>query len=334
MMFQNGLHLAEEQFKNFIAGYNYNKNTNGKRISVGVLYTSGVDSSVLLDIASKFKDMLNYELRILYLGYGDLLYAKEADDIALKKAEQYGCKITMQVCNTKSHSPTFLDSVHEVSTNLLFKSEELDLILMPDTTDTMVETFLLRLLHGSKPAGLSGSTFLTTYNSDGNKRVIGRPFLGIERSVILDYARSNPVEFLTCEELHSMESTDITYIRNNIMPMINHRFNLRGFVESTTAIRALIDEVSQPELVIDVKSGDWSVGDFLNLSIGNRMFLIREYFKTVHQVELPARVVTDIRAKLQEDLTDLCIPIMSKFVIHKQDDRIRVAITKEVSVTV
>lgn len=325
MMFENGLHLAEEQFKNFVAGYNYNKNLNGKRIKVGVLYTYGTDSSVLLDIASKFKDTMNYELHILYLSYADFSRAKDADDIALKKAEEYGCKITMQVCNTKAHSVMFPDNVHEVYSDLIFKSEDIDLILLPDTTDTMVETFLLRLLNGTNPNGLRGSTFLTTYDNNGIKRDVGRPFLCIERSVVLDYARYNPVEFLTCEELHNMESLDLTYIRNNIMPMINHRFNLRGFIESITGVRKLVDEASAPNLSINILSGEWKLNDFINLSPGNRLFVIREYFKKVHDIDLTGDVLQNLNQALQGDITSLSVRIGdSRFMLLRDDEYIRV----------
>ena len=332
MMFENGLHIVEEQFKNFIAGYNYKKNPTGKKLNIGVVYSSGLDSSILLEVANNFKSTMNYDVHILYVSYPDTRRGLDADDLSVKKASKYGNKISMQICNTKCHSTKFNDDSFDAITDLIFKTPDLDVVLFPDTMDYVLETFLMRSLNGTTTENLRSATFLTSYDHDGVKQTIGRPFLGIKRAEMIDYARVFPVEFLSDDELYNIDVSDLVYIRNNLIPLINHRFNLNGFMKTVSNIREHVDMANNRTLDLDIKSGDWSVGDFLNLSIGNRMFLIREYFKVVHNVELPSQVVSDIRAKLQEDLTDLCIPVMSKFVIHKQDDRIRVAVTKEVSV--
>lgn len=331
MMFENGLHIVEEQFKNFMAGFNYSQNVTSKRLKIGVMYCSGIDTSVLLDVVNMYKQTFNYEVTMLYMSYADSKRGKDADDLAIKKAQTYNNQIKMEVCQAKRHTANYNELASDLIKRLLSQAEDLDLILTSDTADVVLESFLFNALTGCSTENLQGSDFLTTIKKDERTQHIGRPFLNLERAALMDYARVYPVEFYSDDEDFNIEISDRNYIRNNLVPLIIHRFNLTSFINTTSSIRDYIKLSNTRNLELDIRTGDWDVNDFLNLSTGNRMFLIREYFKLVHNVELSGPLLYHIRTKTEEDLFNLCIPIEEKFILVKEGDRIRVNLTKQVS---
>lgn len=333
MMFENGLHIVEEQFKNFMTGFSYSKNITSKRLKVGVMYCSGIDTSVLLDVVNKYQQTFNYEVTMLYMSYSDSKRGKDADDLAIKKAQIFNNKIKMEVCQAKRHTSNYNELAREMIKRLLTQADELDLVFTSDTADVVLESFLFNALSGCSAEKLQGSDFLTTIKKGEITQYIGRPFLNLERAALMDYARAYPIEFYSDDEDFNIEVSDRNYIRNNLIPLIVHRFNLGSFIDTTSSIREHIKLSNTRNLELDIKSGDWDINDFLNLSTGNRMFLIREYFKLVHDIDLSGPLLFHIRTKTEEDLFNLCIPIEEKFVLVKEGNRIRVNLTKQVSTT-
>lgn len=331
MRFLNGLHFAEEQFKNFMAGFKYVHLNDNRPLNIGVLCGAGLDTSVLLDIVNKYKLTFGYNVTILYISFLDFENGKIADTLMMRKAEMYGNHLVSEICNINKFEPKFVSAVSGVLGKIISETPDLDLILSADTIDDELETFLLNVLRGCEVHNLQGLDFVSPVNSKFGKRFIGRPFITTKKAILVDYSRSTSISYIIDDCSYTTTDSDRSYIANNLIPLIQHKFSMESFLRTISGIRKHITKSKEVSTKFDIKSGDWSVDDFLNLPIGNRMFLIREHFKSVHDIELSQPLLLSLRAKIEEDIFDLCVVIEEKFILVKEDGRIRVNQKKEVT---
>ena len=330
MFCENGLHWAEEKFKNFMAGFNYLHNNSNKRLNIGVLYSCGIDSSVLLDIVVKYREIYQYDVTMLYISFNDFKKAKEADDLALKMAEEYNINIKHSVCNLNLRQTGIKEEARNCMKDLGF-SEKFDLILTGHHADDQLETVLFRLFRGSGVDGLKGMEYITEFTRENEKRLFGKPFLEVKKSVIIDYARFSKIRFIEDDTNYNVDLSDRNYIRNNIIPLIEYRFNLNSINLTIENIKQFVKEHNEKQTSLDIYSGEWSINDFINLTPGNRVFVVREYFRVMHGYNFSHKVITEIRKKIEQDLSDLCIDLGNSFVLVRDKNTIKVDYVKSVT---
>ena len=321
------LNIVEDYFKNFMAGYNYNYNRSGNPIKVGILYSTGVDSSVLLHVANMYKETFNLEITILYISFNDFKNSEKADDIAKQMSEIYDNKIKLDVCDllNKSSGVKIMarDSMKELAL-----SENFDIVLTGHHTDDQIETVLFRLFRGSGVDGLCGMEYISEFVKDGRKVLFGKPFLEISKVDIIEYARLYDVTFIEDETNYNTDNSDRNYIRNEIVPIIKTRFNTHSINTTINNIKQYVKDQDNKNLNIDIYSGTWSVSDFISLSIGNRLFVIREYFRVIHGYNFNQKTLGELRRRLEEDISDLCVHLNNGFMVVKNKEFINCEYSK------
>ena len=84
--------------------------------------------------------------------------------------------------------------------------------------------------------------------------------------------------------------------------------------------------------MIDIRivDGFWYISEFIRLPIGNRVYVVREYFRQVLKTELSEEGVSILRKRLEEDLTDLYLHLAG-FVLTIRDNVIVVENPNKVS---
>lgn len=259
MQFECGLHLAEERFKNFMAGYNYTKNTSNKKLEIGVLFSGGLDSSVLLDVVNKYRKVFNYTVTVLYVSFSQFEKFENADNIVLKKAKEYNNKIRMEICSSEKNYPGLKEATRKAMNDVAFKTEELDLVLTAHHFDDQLETVLLRLFTGSTVEQLQGMEYVTEVTRNGKTIPFGKPFIEIPRSVLIDYTRCFHIDFIE-DDLgnYGTETSDRAYIRNNVLPWVEHRFNSVSIQKTLSNIKKSVQDFNGGKSKPDVN-------DFINI---------------------------------------------------------------------
>ena len=329
MFCENGLHLAEEKFKNFMAGFNYLHNPKNKKLKIGILYSCGIDSSVLLDIAVKYQATFNFEVTMLYISFNDFARSKEADNLAMMLATEYKIDMKHSVCNLANRFSGIKEEARNCMKDLGF-SENFDLILTGHHADDQLETVLFRLFRGSGVDGLKGMEYITEFVREDEKRLFGKPFLEVRKTAIIDYARFSKIHFIEDETNYNVDVSDRNYIRNNIIPLIEYRFNVNSIILTIENIKQFVKEYNEKQTNLDIYSGEWCINDFINLTPGNRVFVVREYFRVMHGYNFSHKVIAEIRKKIEHDLSDLCIDLGNSFVLIRDKDKIKVDYVKSV----
>lgn len=94
-----------------------------------------------------------------------------------------------------------------------------DVLLTAHHQDDVVETFLLQLLRGAGPHGLSG---IASHQPFAEGTLV-RPLLGVSRAQILDYARSHELNWIE-DPSNANTQHNRNYIRHEIMPALERRW--------------------------------------------------------------------------------------------------------------
>lgn len=120
------------------------------------------------------------------------------------------------------------------------------------TLNDQAETFLMKLLRGAGPAGLSGIMIERMHEPEGTTlstavRVI-RPLIEVSRTEILEYLERSGVQFR--EDAMNDETTfDRNWVRHNLIPLLESRFNpqLVSVLARSANLFAEADEFLQQE---------------------------------------------------------------------------------------
>lgn len=333
--FENGLHVVEEQFRNFMGGFRMINNPSGKPMNVGVVFSAGIDSSVLLDVACKYRQIYNFTVTLIYISVE--MFGRDntvTDNLAIKLANQYKTEILFDICpiSTRSSSESICNLIQGRLKEVVF-NKEFDLVMTRFNADDQLEGVLFNFFRGCKVEELTGSDFLTTWKDKEKTRILGRPFLNLDCNQLLDYARFNKVFFISGDVEYDIDIYDSSFIKSNIIPKIVQRFNRDAIRLTLSNISKYVAERNEPTIDINICDGFWYISEFIRLPIGNRVYVIREFMRQVHKVELSEDILAILRKRLEEDLTDLYLHI-GGFILTLKDNVVTVELAPKVSVTV
>lgn len=195
---------------------NINVSDKEKKITFAVAYSGGIDSQVLLNIAYKLKDKLNYNLIAIHVNYnlrgeesiGDEMFARDTAknyniDIYVKHIEKgsYNNKNT-QLEARKDRYSFFKE---------LYNKKIYDYLLIAHNKDDLTETIIYRMIKGS------GTNIYKALSK--KRKYVLRPILNFYRKDIENYAKENNLS-------HREDSSNKTNkysrnkLRNVIIPML------------------------------------------------------------------------------------------------------------------
>lgn len=198
--------------------------------------SGGHDSTALLDVLSKLKKELGFELILVHVNYG--FRGKDSDrdeEFVRKLAKKYKEKIYVKKLENKSYKlkPVNLeDYFRQIRYDFfeeIIKLEKAQKIAVAHHLNDQIETILMFFLRGSGPTGLAGME----YKRD---RII-RPFLDITREEISQYLKENKLKWHL-----DITNEDTAYRRNKIrhklIPFLEKEFNpnLKNTLKMTAQI--------------------------------------------------------------------------------------------------
>jgi tRNA(Ile)-lysidine synthase len=227
--------MMYKDFRQFILSLDgYSKN-----IKIGVSYSGGPDSGVLLHLFIRlFKEGLSVEPDIIYFDHGLRGEESKKENIFVRKtAVNYGLKLIEFKLDVKDHSAKYRLSTESAARDLRYSNYEklknyYDYIAQGHHASDNAETVFYNIIRGT---GLEGAA--------GIKKVRDkfiRPLLGSTKSEILEYARENNIEFI--EDRTNMESDfSRNKIRNILIPAIEKELG-RKIIEPVNRFSQICSE--------------------------------------------------------------------------------------------
>lgn len=195
----------------------FGKDLWGKNSKIVLCVSGGADSACMLDIFSKLAKKYNFSLIIAHVNYH--LRGKDSDkdeQFVAKLAEKYGLPVEITHWTEKTVTEDGLRNFRYEFFEKIRKQNKFDAIAVAHNKNDQVETFLMRIIRG---AGLSGLSAIKWKNGK-----IIRPLLGTSRKEILEYLKSEKLEYRT-DRTNATNLFLRNKIRNVLIPFLEKDFN-------------------------------------------------------------------------------------------------------------
>jgi tRNA(Ile)-lysidine synthase len=190
--------------------------------AVCVAYSGGLDSTVLLDVASVVCKEANIPLSAFHVNHGISSHAQQWQDHCQTQCEHRQITFITQSATLKKSPQKSLEAeardarYHMLNTY----AGESTLVLLAQHEDDQAETFLLQLKRGAGLQGLSAMPMLLT-KPCGTRYM--RPFLKLSRADLLSYAKQCSLNWVE-DESNKDDSYDRNFLRNQIIPRLASRW--------------------------------------------------------------------------------------------------------------
>ena len=203
----------EENNKKNLSNGIFNKE---RKITFAVAYSGGIDSQILLNIAYKLKDKLNYNLVAIHVNY-NLRGEESTNDemFARETAKNYNIDIYVKQIEKGSYNNKNTQLEARKDRYLFFKElydkKIYDYLLIAHNKDDLAETIIYRMIKGS------GTNIYKALSK--KRKYVLRPILNFYRKDIEEYAKENNLS-------HREDSSNKTNkysrnkLRNVIIPML------------------------------------------------------------------------------------------------------------------
>ena len=202
--------------------------------SIYVAYSGGIDSTALLYACFLLKQESKIKkLTAIHINHNLSKNAKLWESHCYNICNELDIKLIVKNIKIKT-SKDGLESAarkarYDIFSNLIKKDE---LLLVAHHADDVAETILFRLFRGTGIDGLEGPK---------KKRSIGRgtlirPLLQFTKKELLEFIDIHKVNYIE-DESNKESNQDRNFIRNEIMPLINERWNnFEKRIQSTSDI--------------------------------------------------------------------------------------------------
>ncbi len=194
----------------------------GNKKNVCIAFSGGIDSTALLYACYLLKkDGMLENTRAIHINHNlsnnSLLWESHCQKIC----DQLGINLIIKNIQVQKHKDGLESAArkirYEIFSEILKKDEQL---LLAHHADDVAETILFRLFRGTGLNGLEGPK---------EKRSLGkgnllRPLLKFTKKELYEFIDLNNISFIE-DESNKDSNQDRNYIRNEIMPIINKRWN-------------------------------------------------------------------------------------------------------------
>tara|TARA_B100000965_G_scaffold398474_1_gene416652 strand:- start:227 stop:1555 length:1329 start_codon:yes stop_codon:yes gene_type:complete len=231
---------------------------------IGVAYSGGLDSTVLLHTLSKetaFKNKIN----AIHVNHSISPNSDKWEEFCRKNADEFGVKFF-------SYKLEELEIVTEDNLRKIryekfdHWAESNDLILTAHHKDDQVETILFRFMRGT---GLNGLRGIPVWRKDGNSQ-FHRPLLDFSKRELYEYARNNKLKWVEDE---SNKDIDISrnFIRNKLLPIIKDKWpnaekSILHLSSEATRSNKILQSVAKEDLeTLVVKENSYDLNKYLSL---------------------------------------------------------------------
>ncbi len=311
--------------------YFVSENINIEGKNIGVAYSSGSDSSVLLSVmlALKTSNLLNFNLSLIHVNY-NLRGSDSTNDMLLAK------KIAMQ-----NSIPIYIKEVDKSvfeNENLQFKARtlrysffeevkedaKLDYILLAHHKDDLLEGIIYKMCRGS------GTSIIKSMRR--KIKYFLRPLIDVYKEDILIYATLNEVEYRD-DYTNKKNIYSRNKIRNVIVPTLsdihsNAKDNIINFCDrvykETSILRKRVNHAYKKSS-LNKKTIDTNKLSKYRIIIQNKV-LIR--FLVINKIEPTEKRILEIRKIIKSNRQNILLPI-DGFILVKRYNEIEIKNNKK-----
>lgn len=282
-----------------------------KTVCVGI--STGVDSSVLLDVLLKLKEELEFNIVLCHVNHKKRKQSEEEEKFIKKFAFEKNLKLEVfHLDNEEIHNDNFQSSSRlkrlTFFNDVMTKNDSSYVFLAHHLNDD-IETSIMHLIRGSNLKGYSGIEELSC-NKKG--RFILRPFLNVLKEDIYKYAKLNNVIYYE-DDSNNSDCYTRNRIRHHIVPRLfeenpNFKDQFKQYKETLYNAYLVVSE-KRDEFIkkcVNIKDDviSFDVRDFDNL---NDYFKAEVLFELLKKYELSKKNIEEIRNFISSNKPNICL---------------------------
>jgi len=183
--------------------------------------SGGLDSSVLLHVLAQHASARASGLRALHIHHGLHAHADAWADRCGRTCAALGIELTVMPVSVARHAGDGLEAAARDARYVAFAATlaDGDVLALGHHRDDQAETFLLRGLRASGPAGLAA---MRRWRTIGTTR-LWRPLLDTPRADLLAYAQANGLAWIE-DPSNADAAFDRNFLRERVLPLLRERW--------------------------------------------------------------------------------------------------------------
>ncbi|BDX07577.1 tRNA lysidine(34) synthetase TilS [Planctobacterium marinum] len=190
-----------------------------------VAYSGGVDSTVLLVLAAEFAGNNQIPVSAIHVNHNLSANAGQWQQHCIQTCEHLQVPLTVKCVAVDTKGKGVEAAAREARYAAIAEvASEHCLVLLGQHQNDQVETFLIQLLRGAGPEGLSGMA-QNSVNQYGTRLL--RPLLHATRGEVEQYARQQGLSWVE-DESNDNSDYDRNFLRNQVLPLIKQRWPEMG----------------------------------------------------------------------------------------------------------
>ena len=188
----------------------------GARLGLG--YSGGLDSSVLLHLLAGLRHELGYSLAAVHVHHGLSVNADAWAEHCRRVCDRLDIPLT--VCRVEVVADASgLEAAARAARYRAYAEQDVDYIVLAHHLDDQAETLLFRLLRGAGVHGLAAMAG----QRDCESGAILRPLLSVSRVALHAHAHAQAIEYIDDESNADLALTR-NWLRHEVMPQLEQRF--------------------------------------------------------------------------------------------------------------
>lgn len=289
----------------------------GMDCKIGLAFSGGLDSSVLLHLTSQYTKMHHIELVAFHIHHGLSPNADAWLAHCEHEAASCGVRLVSRVVQVADHGGCSIEEAARIARYQalgdLCREARCTLLLTAHHQDDQAETVLLQLMRGAGLPGLSGMALLQVrHELLGDAVSLGRPLLGIGRTVLEQFGRQVGLAHVDDES-----NRDFRYRRNAlrqaVSPVLEQHFPEFAARVARTAshvqtAQALLQDLAEIDLAT-CRAADWTAPLYvpaLQTLSPQRVDNLLRHWLYQNRVQLPsASRLEEIRSQMLQAAGDM-----------------------------
>lgn len=306
-----------EAFERALAGFAARVVISGPDACLGVAYSGGLDSTVLLHLASRYARAHHLPLTAFHVHHGLSPNADAWLAHCERAAAACGVPLVSRQVDASDSSGRGTEEAARIARyqalGEMCRESGCPLLLTAHHQDDQAETVLLQLMRGAGLPGLSGMPALQIrHELMGDSVSLGRPLLGIARAS-LEQAR----DALGLEHISDESNGDLRYRRNAlrhaIAPLLAQHFpgyaaRVARSAGHAQAAQSLLQDLAEIDLA-QCRAASWSEPLYvpaLKILTPRRADNLLRHWLYLNRVQLPSQSRLDeIRSQMLESASDM-----------------------------
>jgi tRNA(Ile)-lysidine synthase len=275
--------MLEDLLQFFLQQYGFDR-------TYWVAYSGGLDSHVLLHLLVHLRKNHPFSLRAIHVHHGISPHADEWLQHCQDICRAYEVEL---LCEKVIAKPVAGESLEEHARQKRYAKLSAvlttdDILLTGHHQDDQAETFLLQLLRGAGPKGLSAMPEIKTLGEG----TLARPLLGVAREELRTYAEKHGLSWIE-DELNLDLDYPRNFLRYQVLPLLKSHWPAATVTIARSAkhcaeAQKLLEDFGRLQLtqVLGSKPRTLLVKQLLELSSPHQRLVIRNWLES-QQVSLP-----------------------------------------------